>query len=580
MTHPVDVWAPNAATVAVCIGNAEEPMRELNDGWWRFDSPLDPSEHAYAFRVDGGKELPDPRSARQPNGVHGRSLAVNHSAFGWSDAGFQPVPLSAALIYEAHIGTFSPEGTFDGAIAKLDHLSDLGVTHLELMPVCAFSGERGWGYDGVDLFAPHEAYGGPDGLKRLVDAAHAKRIAVVLDVVYNHLGPEGNYLSQFGPYFTSEHHTSWGDAVNLDGPESHHVRRFLADNALMWLRDYHVDALRIDAIHAFHDTSAIHFLEQVSEEVSTLSAHLGRDLVLIAESDLNDPRVVTSCDACGWGIDAQWSDDFHHALHAAITGERRGYYAGFGDLADIKRALERTFVYDGRFSPERRRIHGRSAAHIRQDRFLGFHQNHDQVGNRAVGERLSHLASPDRCRVSAALLLLGPFVPMLFQGEEWAASTPFQYFTDHGDEGLGRAVSEGRRREFRDFGWRPEDVPDPQDEATFRRSILNWDELERPEHRAMLDWYHDLIRLRRTYPELAAGAARPVVTINEAEQTLLMRRGGILVAVNLSDADRVVELDSAAGQVLLASKTGVARTDGPSGPASLRLPSESVAVVG
>ena len=534
LRHNVTVWAPQAETVSVVMTPRSEslagpedqpeefPAVRRADGWWRAEVPHDPAEVSYAFRVDGGDPLPDPRSGFQPEGVHGPSLQVRHDRFAWSDQRFQQVPLSAAVIYEAHVGTFSPEGTFDGMAARLDHLLELGVTHLELMPVCTFSGTRGWGYDGVGLFAPHRAYGGHDGLKRLVDACHRVGIAIILDVVYNHLGPEGNYLGSFGPYFTAEYQTPWGDAVNLDGPESHQVRRFFIDNALMWLRDYHIDALRVDAVHAFYDRSAVHFLEEMATDVDALEANLGRRLLLIAESDLNDPRIVTPREAGGFGIDAQWSDDFHHTLHAAVTGERRGYYVDFGSLGDIAKALEETFVYDDRFAPSRRRRHGRSALHLGQERFLGYHQNHDQVGNRAVGERLNHLVDRDLYKISAGLVLLSPFVPMLFQGEEWATSAPFQYFTDHGDPDLGRAVSEGRRNEFGDFGWKPEDVPDPQDESTFTRSILPWHEIDAhgdppphtgDSHRSVLAWYRELLTLRRRRPELAAGQARPQVRV-------------------------------------------------------------------
>lgn len=579
MSHLVSVWAPFAERVDLVMlpdaqaagsGNPLEsgsletfPAEAVGAGWWRAKTPLDPREAPYAFRLDGGDPLPDPRSQRQLWGVHGPSLQIDHGNYAWSDAGFQQRPLSAAIIYEAHVGTFSSEGSFAGMAGHLDYLVELGVSHLELMPVATFSGVRGWGYDGVDLYAPHEAYGGPEGLKRLVDACHARGLAVVLDVVYNHLGPEGNYLGQFGPYFTGAYETPWGDAVNLDGPDSGEVRRFFIDNALMWFRDYHVDALRIDAVHAFYDHSAVHFLEELAEEVHALEARLGRRLLLIAESDLNDPRVVTPREAGGFGIDAQWSDDFHHSLHAAFTGEGKGYYGDFGSLRDISRALEETFVYAGEYAPSRRRAHGRSAVTLPQDRFLGYHQNHDQVGNRAVGERLSHLIDPDLYRISAGLVLLSPFVPMLFQGEEWATSAPFQYFTDHGDPELGKAVSEGRRGEFGDFGWKPEDVPDPQALETFRRSALPWEEISGAEHGAVLEWYRSLIRLRLREGDLAAGVCRPEVTLRGQgadEAVLIVRRGSIVIAANLAFApERVAE--PPVKELLLASREG-ARIEG------------------
>jgi maltooligosyltrehalose trehalohydrolase len=378
----------------------------------------------------------------------------------------------ASLIYELHVGTFSPEGTFDGVRAKLDHLVDLGVDAIELMPVAEFPGERGWGYDGVDLFAPHHTYGGPEGLARLVDACHARGVGVILDVVYNHLGPAGNFLERFGPYFTSAYATPWGKAINFDGPNSGPVRDFFCDNALFWLEDYHIDALRLDAIHAILDTSAKHILEELAERVDKLSSRLGRHLHLIAESDLNDPKIIRSRDAGGYGIDAQWSDDFHHALHAILTGERQGYYADFGSLADLASALTRGFVYGGRYSASRRRVHGRPLGGVPLGRLLGYMQTHDQVGNRAMGERSSALMNSSKLKIGAALVFVSPFVPMLFQGEEWAASSPFLYFTDHRDAELGRAVSEGRRREFATFGWRPQEIPDPQAAETFARSKL------------------------------------------------------------------------------------------------------------
>jgi maltooligosyltrehalose trehalohydrolase len=549
------------------------------DGWWHAQVPYDPLETAYAFSVGESKPLPDPRSERQPWGVHGASLKVNHAAFAWTDAGFQQVPLSSALIYEAHVGTFSEAGTFDGAARHLDHLVELGVTHLELMPVAVFSGMRGWGYDGVDLFAPHEAYGGPEGLKKLVDACHARGVAVIMDVVYNHLGPEGGYLGQIGPYFTHDYQTPWGDAVNLDGPESHEVRRFFIDNALMWLRDYHIDALRIDAVHAFFDRSALHFLEQMAGEVDDLEAHLGRRLLLIAESDLNDPRVVTPREANGFGIDAQWSDDFHHALHTVVSGENKGYYADYGSVQQLAGALQDTFVYAGDFAPSRRRVHGRSAGHLGQERFLGYHQNHDQVGNRALGDRLNHHVATDLYKVSAAIVLLSPFVPMLFQGEEWATSAPFQYFTDHGDPGLGQAVSEGRRGEFGDFGWKPEDVPDPQAEETFLRSKLPWQEISAngggEQHLEVLAWYRALIRVRRENPDLAAGRTRPVVWVDEDACVLSMKRGVVWMYANLGDASYTAPTTSeAAHALLLASKPEAAVT-----PTGVAVPARSVVVL-
>jgi maltooligosyltrehalose trehalohydrolase len=440
------------------------------------------------------------------------------------------------------VGTFSPEGTFDGAAGRLDHLVELGVDAVELMPVAEFPGRRGWGYDGVDLYAPHHGYGGPAGLKRLVDACHRRGLGVILDVVYNHLGPSGNHLGAYGPYFTDRHSTPWGQAVNFDGAGSDEVRRFVVDNALMWLRDYHCDGLRLDAVHAIVDTSAVHVLEELEASVARLSASTGVRRWLVAESDLNDPRLVRPAIAGGYGLDAQWSDDFHHAVHALLTGERSGYYADFGSVDDLATALRHAYVYAGRYSAHRQRRHGRPATGVPGWAFLAYSQNHDQVGNRAVGERTAALLPPGRLRAAAALVLTSPFVPLLFQGEEWAASTPFQYFTSFPDTELGRAVSAGRRREFAAFGWHPEDVPDPQDPATFERSVLDWSELTDPPHQAMLDWYRALIRLRREEPDLTDGGLGEVRFIRSGRDAFCVRRGRIAVAVNIGTGTAVVPL--------------------------------------
>ncbi len=575
MESTLRVWAPEAGRVEVEIGGALRPMTRGDGGYWI--GPTVPPGTDYAFVVDGEGPFPDPRSARQPRSVHGPSRTVDHGAFEWGDAGFRQPPLSGAVVYELHVGTFSPEGTFDGVVGRLDHLVDLGVTHVELMPVSAFSGARGWGYDGVALFAPHEAYGGPDGLARLVDACHRRGLAVVLDVVYNHLGPEGNYLARFSPhYFTDRYHTPWGKAVNLDGPWSDEVRRLFCDSALGWLRDYHVDALRIDAVHAFLDTSAVHLLEQLADEVDALEAELERPLVLIAESDLNDPRVVRPREVGGYGIDAQWSDDFHHALHAVLTGERAGYYGDFGSLADVARALSRVFVYDGRRSGFRRRRHGRPVGGLSGHKFLGYLQTHDQVGNRATGDRIGAIAGTDRQKIGAALVFTSPFVPMIFQGEEWAASSPFQYFTDHQDHELGRAVSEGRRSEFRAFGWDPEQVPDPQHRATFERSKLRWDEVADEPHRGMLAWYRSLVALRRAHPSLRDGHRELVdVAFDEQAEWIRVTRGPVTVCCNLSRERRTVPLGAEAPRaVALASKE-----EAELGQGGVALPPESVVVL-
>jgi maltooligosyltrehalose trehalohydrolase len=556
------------------VGDDRVALVRGDDGWWQAAAPLPPGSD-YAFDLGDGATLPDPRSPFQPAGVHGRSRTLDHAQFPWTDRGWQPPPLSAAVLYELHVGTFSAAGTFVGAIEHLPHLVDLGITHVELMPVNQFPGARGWGYDGVALYAPHMAYGGPEGLKALVDACHRHGLAVILDVVYNHVGPAGNYLPRFGPYFTDRHATPWGPAVNLDGPGSDEVRRFFCDNALGWLRDYHLDGLRIDAVHAFIDTSAVHFLEQLAEEVAALEARLGRHLVLIAESDLNDPRLVRSREVGGFGLHAHWTDDVHHALHATLTGERHGYYADFGTLGDVVRALEQAYVYGGRHSAFRGRTHGRPATGLSGTRFVTYLQNHDQVGNRALGERSARLMSDGRLKIGAALLLTSPFVPLLFQGEEWAASSPFLYFVDHEDPGLAEAVREGRRREFAAFGWRPEDVPDPQSPETFQRSKLHWPERCQDRHADLLAWHRDLIALRRATPELVDGRlANVTVSAHDAEAWLAMRRGGIVVVCNLAARPGRVPLALPPHAVVrLASAPGVVLDGG-----AVHLPAETVAI--
>jgi maltooligosyltrehalose trehalohydrolase len=572
--HRFRLWAPNAGKVSVQIAGTKFPLRRHDGGWWEVDvDPARPGmDYAY-FLDDDNRALPDPRSPWQPSGVHGPSRLLDHAAFPWTDAAWEAPPLSAAIIYELHIGAFTPEGTLDAAQTKLDYLRELGITHVELMPVNAFPGIQGWGYDGVDLFAPHEPYGSPDALKRFVDACHARSLAVLLDVVYNHLGPDGNYLAKFGPYFTAAHHTPWGDAVNLEDAGSHEVRRFFCDNALMWLRDYHFDGLRLDAVHAWTDRSAINFMEQLATEARALQAQTGRSYVVIAESDLNDPRLVTATEAGGYSLDAQWSDDFHHALFTVLTGDRGGYYADFGALADLAKSLREVFVYDGRYSPYRDRIHGRPVRNLPASSFLGYSQNHDQVGNRAKGDRLSSIVTIGRAKIAAALVLTAPFVPMLFQGEEWAASTPFQFFTNHNPE-LGKLVSAGRRREFAAFGWNPADIPDPQSPATFQRSKLNWDERRQPPHAEMLDWYRRLIAFRLSTPDLTdPDLAHVRVRCSEDEQWLVMERGSVTVAFSLGP--QPIHLEVRPGSTIaLASTPDIQLNNN-----ALTLPPDAVAVL-
>jgi maltooligosyltrehalose trehalohydrolase len=529
-------------------------------GWWSVSVERAEAGSDYGFLIDDDtKVYPDPRSQWQLNGVHGTSRVYDQAAFAWSDEGWDAIPIERSVIYELHIGTFTSGGTFDSAIERLGYLVELGITHIELMPVAAFPGGHGWGYDGAALFAVYEGYGGPDGLKRLVDACHARGLAVLLDVVYNHFGPVGNYSGQYGPYLTERHRTPWGGAVNFEGWGSEEVRRFFCDNALMWMRDYHIDGLRLDAVHEFVDRSAVHFMEQLSDEVRELSDKLGRRLVLIAESDLNDPRVVKPSDAGGYGMDAQWSDDFHHALFTVLHGGEgeKGYYVDFGSLAKLAKALTKTFVQDGTYSKYRGRRHGRPVGDISPQRFLGFIQNHDQVGNRAIGDRIAQVSGMDLAKVAAGLVMTGPFIPMIFQGEEYAASTPFQYFADHEDPEMARAVKEGRRGEFAAFGWAPEDVPDPENLETFLRSKLNWDEVHEGSHQEMLEWYRRLIALRRGSSALNDGTpGQTEVSFDEERCWLMMTRGKVVVMCNLGAT--TLELSRPKRlPLLLASQSGV-----------------------
>jgi malto-oligosyltrehalose trehalohydrolase len=571
------VWAPAASSVEVVVGGQPERLGPDDDGWWQADVAAAVPGTDYSYRINnGGDLLPDPRSRWQPDGPAGASRLYDDAAFAWTDGGWRGVPLPGSVIYELHVGTFTAEGTFDAAIGKLDHLVDLGVTTVELMPVASFPGQRGWGYDGIGLYAVYEPYGGPDGLKRLVDACHGRGLAVLLDVVYNHVGI-GNRLADFGPYFTQAHHTPWGPAVNLDQAGSDQVRAFVIDNALMWLRDYHLDGLRLDAVHALEDQRALPLLEELAGRVDTLRAALGRELVLIAESDLNDPRLVTAREAGGSGLTAQWSDDFHHALHALLTGERQGYYADFGSLPCLAKVLTRVFFHDGTWSEFRDRSHGRPVDRLRlpAHRFLGYLQDHDQIGNRATGDRIADLVTTELIKVGAGLVLTAPFTPMLFMGEEWGADTPWQYFTDHTEQWLAQAVRDGRRQEFAAHGWDAADVPDPQDEQTFLRSKLDWAQPPGPPHREILDWYRELIALRRARPELTDPRLTATqVRYDEDARWLTIDRGGVVIVASLGGAPLHVPLPAPATGVLAASRPGVSAAG-----AAVSMPPESFAVV-
>ncbi|WP_306232929.1 malto-oligosyltrehalose trehalohydrolase [Agrococcus beijingensis] len=525
--HEYRVWAPSAERMRVVAGEESVEMTRAEDGWW----------HALAARGDYGFQIgdddavrPDPRSLRQPRGVHERSRVWDASAHDWADGGWTGRPIAGGVLYELHIGTFTPEGTLDAAAERLGHLLELGVTHVELLPVNGFNGTHNWGYDGVAWFAVHEGYGGPDAYQRFVDAAHAAGLAVVQDVVHNHLGPSGNYLPLFGPYLSSEGRSTWGEHLNLAEPA---VRRMVLDNVRFWFEQMHVDALRLDAVHALRDEAwvergGVHILEQMAVETAALAAHLGRPLELIAESDLNDPTLITPREAGGYGLDAQWSDDLHHGLHVALTGETDGYYADFAPLSALAKALERGFFHDGTFSSFRGRDHGHP---IDLDRSLSWRlvvsaQNHDQIGNRARGDRITEALTESQLLCAALVLYAGPFTPMLFMGEEWAASTPFQFFTSHPEPELGRATAEGRLEEFERMGWDPSVVPDPQDPATFERSKLDWRELGGERHARVLDGYRQLARLRRELEPLTDPHwRRSRVEVDDEARVLRLVRG-------------------------------------------------------
>lgn len=552
--HKFTVWAPDAKKVSVKIGDTLHPMSGPNDaGWWSasVDAASDGTDYAFVLN-DDTTPYPDPRGLWQPHGVHGPSRVYDHAAFVWNDNRWQGPPLSGAVIYEMHVGTFTAAGTFDAAIERLNYLFELGITHIELMPVVEFPGRFGWGYDGVALFAVNAQYGGPDGLKRFVDACHSRGLAVLMDVVYNHFGPVGNYTTKFGPYLTHRHNTPWGDAVNFEEAGADEVRRFFCDNALMWMRYYHVDGLRLDAVHEFMDRSAIHFMEQLSAEVEILSSTLERQLVLIAESDLNDPKVVTPREAGGYGMDAQWSDDFHHALFTILNVEveGKGYYVDFGCFERLAKALTSVFVYDGIYSRYRRHTHGRPVHGLSAHHFIGFIQNHDQVGNRAKGDRLEHIIGIKRAKVAIGIVLMSPFIPLIFQGEEFAASSPFQYFADHDEPAMAMAVREGRKREFAAFGWNPDEIPNPDEPETFERSKLNWDEVHQGKHGEMLEWFRQLIRLRHQTPYLNDGDLNHIkVRFDEEKRWLTMDRGQMRVLCNLGEEP--VELENRSGYSLL-----------------------------
>ena len=584
-----EVWAPNADRVAVRLAGTtggvpdEVPMVRAVDDWWSVTVDHPESVLDYGFLLDDADEpRPDPRSRWQPNGVFGLSRTFDPSMFTWTDQGWTGRPLAGGLIYELHVGTFTPAGTFDGAIERLDHLVDVGVSFVELLPINAFSGTHNWGYDGVFWYAVQESYGGPEAHLRFVDACHARGLAVIQDVVYNHFGPAGLVLPDFGPYLHQSNQSTWGLLVNLDGDRSDEVREYIVDNALMWLRDHHVDGLRLDAVHALVDSRAVHLLEELAEEVDALATHLGRPLSLIAESDLNDPRLITSRAAGGYGLTAQWDDDFHHVLHVALTGERTGYYGDFGSMQALAKVYTHGYFHDGSWSSFRGRRHGRPIDERTTEtwRFVAYAQDHDQIGNRAAGDRLTASLDRDDLALAAVLVMTAPFTPMLFMGEEWGATTPWQFFTSHPDAGLGELTAANRFKEFARMGWDEAVVSHPQDPATFARSKLDWSEVDKPSHATLLDLYRRLARLRRDRIELTDPRfGRTKVSYDDGDRWLLLDRRGVQIAVNFDDQPHRIPLAADAPLLLIATTDGVLVEDHGMGASTVTMPAHTAAVI-
>jgi maltooligosyltrehalose trehalohydrolase len=537
------VWAPRAARVDLRLVEPVErivPMEANGRGYHYAAVPAVEPGCRYFYRLDGGPDRPDPASRRQADGVHGPSEVICDE-FPWTDGGWCGLPREQLLIYEIHIGTFTPEGTFGAAIRRLEDLSELGVTAIEIMPVAQFPGARNWGYDGVFPFAVQNTYGGAAGLKRLVNACHARGLAAILDVVYNHLGPEGNYLCEFGPYFTGRYKTPWGEAVNFDGPGSDEVRRYFIENAIQWIEDFHFDGIRVDAVHAIFDQSANPFLRQLANAVRDAGRRTGRRTYTIGESDLNDVRLILPARENGHGFDAQWADDFHHAIHAQLTGETSGYYRDFGPVSAIGKAMRDAFVYTGEYSVFRGRSQGSTTKRACASQFVVFAQNHDQVGNRMLGERLSTLASFEKLKLAAGLVLLSPYIPMLFMGEEYGETAPFLYFVSHTDPVLIEAVRKGRREEFAGFACKSE-PPDPESEETFLRSKLNYALAGHGRHRLLREFYAKLIRLRRSTPALGLlSKANLEAIVCENSRLLWLRRWNLgdeaLAVFHFGDAE-------------------------------------------
>ena len=563
------VWAPEAKSVHLILDESEPiSMENLPFGYWTLTREEAKPGDLYWYLLDNDLKRPDPASLAQPSSVHGPSEIIDLHGYQWKDSNWKGIPMAEMIIYELHVGTFTPEGTFAGVAQKLDYLKDLGINTIEIMPVAQFPGTRNWGYDGVHPFAVQHSYGGALGLMQLVDACHQKGIAVLLDVVYNHLGPEGNYLYDFGPYFTDKHHTPWGKAVNVDDAHADAVRGYFHQNALMWLNDFHIDGLRLDAIHAIKDTSARHFLAELSEKVYALGEQNQRTYTLIGECDLNDSRYISPPEVGGYHLTGQWIDEFHHALHAYLTGEDNGYYVDFGDMHHIRKAFEETYVYNGIYSPHRKRTFGNSAEHNPYSQFVVFSQNHDQIGNRMLGDRLTTNVSWETLKLLAGAVLLSPYVPMLFMGEEYAEKKPFQYFVSHTEPELVEAVRQGRKKEFAYFHSEGQEVPDPQSEETFKNSSLSWD-TEQQESATMLKFYKALIELRKNHPCLQAHERDATQVLRDGEVLVIARAAqsqqapGLYCVFNFSEEAQSFSLPLNQNQVQLRLNSNAAEWSGP-----------------
>jgi maltooligosyltrehalose trehalohydrolase len=576
-TYEFNLWAPKATEVKIVAGppQHEVPMTQLGFGYWSAVVEGVKPGMRYRYQIDGGESFPDPASLSQPEGVHGASEVIDLHDFQWTDAGWQNIPLNEMVQYELHTGTFSPEGTFAGIRSRLVYLLDLGINTIEILPVAQFSGERNWGYDGVYPFAVQNSYGGAKGLMELVDACHQKGIAVILDVVYNHFGPEGNYVGQFGHYFSGKYSTPWGEPVNFDGAHSDGVRQYVVQNALMWCRDFHMDGLRLDAVHSIFDFSATHILQAMAENLHELSVATGKKYYLIAESHLNDVRYISPLSKGGYGLDAQWSDDFHHAVHVLATGERKGYYEDFGEPSQLSKAIKKAFVYDGQYSAFRKKSYGNSTENNGGEQFVIFNQNHDQVGNRKNGERLISLAGFEMAKLIAGSMFVAPNVPMLFMGEEYGERNPFYYFVSHLDPKLNRLVSEGRKKEFEKFYDDDDNVPDPASPETFEKSKLSWAIRDNPEYQAMFNYYKMLINLRKNHPVLKVTDKDQLKITEEGKVFMLQRWQGsqfVLAIMNYEKHDVPVTIPSEVPgklQKLIASSATQWNGPGEKGPSEV-----------